>query len=74
MALPIVVLRKVGVSVEFFLFFVWRDRSAGVKGKVAYSYFISKVRNPILEWRNVGLEMLDIMVAWVIVGSGADGG
>ena len=42
--------------------------------KVAYSYFISKVRGPSSEGWGFVLEMLDIRVAWVIFWSGADGG
>ena len=45
-----------------------------VKSEVFYSYFVSKVRNPGTKWRNVGSEMLDLGVAWIIVESGAYGG
>ena len=39
----------------------------GVKGEVAYPYFICEVRYPISKGGNGGLEMLDIGDAWVFV-------
>ena len=38
-----------------------------VEGEVAHSNFVGKVRDPASKRRNVGLEMLNLGVSWVIV-------
>ena len=38
----------------------------GVKCEVAYSYFVSKVRDPILEGWHVVLEMLGLGVSCIV--------
>ena len=50
----------------------WRERNAGVEGEVSYPYFIGDILNPGSEGWHVGLEVLDLGVAWVVVEGGDD--